>query len=93
MRFKTLPIFTLATYRMGSNFSIRVTPNINLITVGLVCKVTKAIKLLKMENYDSQFLGGYQSLARKISPNLAQVPRPQLMKTFITNHTQTKIGI
>ena len=35
MRFKTLPIFTLATYRMGSNFSIRVTPNINLITVGL----------------------------------------------------------
>ena len=34
MRFKTLPIFTLATYRMGSNFSIRVTPNINLITVG-----------------------------------------------------------
>ena len=36
MRFKTLPIFTLATYRMGFNFSIRVTPNINLITVGLV---------------------------------------------------------
>ena len=34
MRFKTLPIFTLATYRMGSNFSIRVTPNINLFTVG-----------------------------------------------------------
>ena len=36
MRFKTLPIFTLATYRMGLNFSIRVTPNINSITVGLV---------------------------------------------------------
>ena len=35
MRFKTLPIFTLATYRMGLNFSIRVTPNINSITVGL----------------------------------------------------------
>ena len=36
MRFKTLPIFTLATYHMGSNFSIRVTPNINLTTVGLI---------------------------------------------------------
>ena len=36
MRFKTLPIFTLATYRMGSNFSMRVTPNINLFTVGLM---------------------------------------------------------
>ena len=41
MGFKTLPIFTLATYRMGSNFSIRVTPNINLITVGL--KITNII--------------------------------------------------
>ena len=40
MRFKTLPIFTLATYRMGSNFSIRVTPNINLITVGLITTKT-----------------------------------------------------
>ena len=40
MRFKTLPIFTLATYRMGSKFSIRVTPNINLITVGLMLDET-----------------------------------------------------
>ena len=38
MRFKTQPIFTLATYRMGLNFSIRVTPNINSITVGLPIK-------------------------------------------------------
>ena len=38
MRFKTLPNLTLATYRMGLNFSIRVTPNIKSITVGLVRK-------------------------------------------------------
>ena len=35
MSLKTLPILTLATYRMGWTFSIRVTGNINLITVGL----------------------------------------------------------
>ena len=46
MRFKTLPIFTLATYRMGSNFSIRVTPNINLITVGLMSG--KGLSMLKI---------------------------------------------
>ena len=39
MRFKTLPIFTLATYLMGSNFSIGITPNINLIAVGLMHNV------------------------------------------------------
>ena len=51
MRFKTLPIFTLATYRMGSNFSIRVTPNINLITVGLKEGVEDKEGELEEEDY------------------------------------------
>ena len=41
MRLKTLPILTLATYRIGLDFSIRVTGNINSITVGLTCAEMK----------------------------------------------------
>ena len=43
-----------------------------------------------MENNDSVSRGN-QSLSRKISPHLAQVPRPQLVKTFITHQSPTKI--
>ena len=57
MRFKTLPIFTLATYRMGSNFSIRVTPNINLITVGL--KFNNFISLVEVPIFNVSKGGWY----------------------------------
>ena len=49
MRFKTLPIFTLASYRMCLNFSIRVTPKINIITVGFKAAAF-AKKLQEKEN-------------------------------------------
>ena len=63
MRFKTLPIFTLATYRMGSNFSIRVTPNINLITVGLTQATAqyflRGLKGYQVPNIDSSYKDGF----------------------------------
>jgi hypothetical protein len=57
MRFKTLPIFTLATYRMGSNFSIRVTPNINLIKVGLAeNNILNGMTRKKIQDRENQLL-------------------------------------
>ena len=65
MRFKTLPIFTLATYRMGLNFSIRVTPNINLITVGL--KFNNFISLVEVPIFNVS-KGGWYTPHKSVTP-------------------------